>query len=244
MSDTPQATNSSYLNFGDQIIQQLSIDCVVFGFHDNRLKVLLCKWKNLDLWSLPGGFIFQHESTDEAARRILAFRTSVTDIYLEPFGIFGNSDRAFGDTHRLIMESKGHPFDPNHWICRRFVSIGYFALVDFTRVTPRTDELSDLCEWRDIHELPTLWLDHADIFRRALDTLRNTLDTKLTGFNLLPDTFTMPELQSLYETILGTSLIRSNFQRKILSLGILDRIEKKYSGGAHKAPYLYRFRRS
>ena len=234
--------NNRFLDFGDHIIQQLSIDCVIFGFHKDKLKVLLCKWKNIDLWSLPGGFIYQNESTDDAAKRILSHRTGIRHIYLELFEVFGNADREFGSMHQLALESQGIPFDPNHWICKRFVSIGYFALVDFTQVTPQTDELSDIWDWFDIHEMPTLWLDHSTIFQKALATLRQTLDAKMTGFNLLPNTFTMSELQTLYETVLDTKLVRSNFQRKMLGLEILERIEKKFSGGAHKAPYLYRFK--
>ena len=84
-------------------------------------------------------------------------------------------------------------------------------------------------------------LDHKDIVQKALKTLRANLDQKLIGFNLMPVSFTMQDLQSLYETVLGEKLLRTSFQRKMLNLGILERFEKKYSGGAHKAPYLYRF---
>jgi hypothetical protein len=86
-------------------------------------------------------------------------------------------------------------------------------------------------------------LDHAAMVSKALDTLRADLDRRLIGFNLLPGTFTMGDLQSLYETILGERLNRTSFQRKMLSLGILERLDKKWTGGAHKAPYLYRFKR-
>jgi hypothetical protein len=84
-------------------------------------------------------------------------------------------------------------------------------------------------------------IDHNQIFEKALETLRLMIYDKLVGFNLLPTTFTMNEIQNLYETILGEKLVRSNFQRKILSLGILERLEKKMTGAANKAPYLYRF---
>jgi hypothetical protein len=85
-------------------------------------------------------------------------------------------------------------------------------------------------------------LDHREMVEKALETLRANLDRKLIGFNLLPGSFTMSDLQSLYETILGEKLNRTSFQRKMLSLGILERLDKKWTGGAHKAPYLYRFR--
>ena len=89
--------------------------------------------------------------------------------------------------------------------------------------------------------MPQLIQDHTQIVKKALDTLRTNLDDKLIGFNLLPRDFTMGDLQQLYETILGKKLLRPAFQRKMLSLGILERVAKKFTGGAHKAPYLYRF---
>jgi 8-oxo-dGTP diphosphatase len=228
-------------NFGDEIIPQLSIDCVVFGFHENQLKVLLFKWKNIDYWALPGGFIFQNESTDQAVNRILEERTGIKNIYLELFNIFGDTNRQFGDTHKFIMESQGFEYNKNHWICQRFVSLGYYALVDFTKVIPNPDEFSDVCDWFPINEIPNLLLDHPKIFEQALAKLRLNLDSKLLGFNLLPDTFTMADLQNLYETFLDKKLSRTNFQRKMLSLDILKRVDKQFSGKAHKAPYLYRF---
>jgi hypothetical protein len=102
------------------------------------------------------------------------------------------------------------------------------------------NELSDDSAWMDVDQIPALFLDHNEIIKIGLVHLRSSIDTKLAAFNLLPETFTMSELQKVYETILGKVLVRTNFQRKMLSLDILERIEKKYTGGAHKAPYLYR----
>jgi 8-oxo-dGTP diphosphatase len=227
--------------FGDKIIQQLSIDCVVLGFHDNQLKVLLFKWKNIDFWALPGGFVFQNESILQAANRILEERTGIQHIYLEQFQVFGDTDRQFGNSFRLIMESQGFEYDENHWICQRFVSLGYYALVDFSKVIPKTDAFSDVCDWFPIDEIPHLLLDHPKILEQALTTLRQNLDNKLLGFNLLPEMFTMATLQKLYEVFLNKKLSRTNFQQKMLGLDLLERLDKQYSGGAHKAPYLYRF---
>jgi hypothetical protein len=92
----------------------------------------------------------------------------------------------------------------------------------------------------DVDQIPSLFLDHNVIISKGLAHLRTSIDSHLAAFNLLPETFTMSELQQVYETILGKVLVRTNFQRKMLSLDILERIEKKYTGGAHKAPYLYR----
>ena len=223
-----------------KIIEQVSIDCVIFGFHDNQLKVLLLKLKGVEAWALPGGFVFFNEGIEEAAIRILEDRTSIRDIYLEQFYVFGNKNRQFKAVHQQIMSVNDIKADDQHWLYQRFISIGYYALVDFSKVTPIPDDISDECGWYHIEDIPNLAFDHPQIFQKALNTLRSNLDTQLVGFNLMPETFTMGELQSLYETILGRKLIRTNFQRKILSLEILERVEKKYSGGSHKAPYLYR----
>jgi ADP-ribose pyrophosphatase YjhB (NUDIX family) len=223
------------------MIPQLSVDTVVFGFHDDQLKVLLLKFRNLDYWALPGGFILEDEDLDTAARRVLFERTGLNDIYLEQFYTFGQKERAYADVHQHIMQAQGRRYPPDHWILKRFVSIGYYALVDFSKVSPSPDALSDTCGWFDIASMPSLVFDHNQIFQKALETLRLMLDHKLVGFNLLPDTFTMGELQKLYETILDKKILRTNFQRKMLSLEILERVEKKISGGAHKAPYVYRF---
>ena len=104
--------------------------------------------------------------------------------------------------------------------------------------------MSDRCEWYDLDNLPVLMQDHELIVRKALATLRLNLDRQLIAFNLLPASFTISDLQALYETVLGEKLNRSSFQRRMLGLNILTRVEKKYSGGAHKAPYLYRFQAS
>jgi 8-oxo-dGTP diphosphatase len=223
-----------------RIIEQVSIDCVIFGFHDNQLKILLLKFKGVDAWALPGGFVFHNESIEEAANRILENRTGIKDIYLEQFYVFGDKNRQYREVHEEVMKKNGIASKENHWLFQRFISIGFYALVDFSKVIPEPDDLSEICGWYDIEDMPNLAFDHRQIFQKALLTLRSSLDTKLVGFNLLPETFTMSELQSLYETILGKKLVRANFQRKMLSLEILERVEKKFSGGSHKAPYIYR----
>jgi hypothetical protein len=111
-------------------------------------------------------------------------------------------------------------------------------------VTLRPGPLSDSIDWYEIDKLPPLMQDHQAIVEMALTFLRDNLDRKLIGWNLLPEYFTMKELQGVYESILGTELRRTTFQRKILSLNILDRHEKRYTGKAHKAPYLYSWKKS
>lgn len=226
---------------GTGFLPGLAIDSVIFGFHQNQLKILLLEYRNTGLLALPGGFIQSDEDLNDAARRVLAERTGLHHIYLEQFYVFGDRNRHDPAPLQAIMTAKSLTSTPDHWLLGRFVSVGYYALVDFTKAVPIPDRLSDSCAWYDLTDLPPLMLDHQTIVQKALDTLRTDLDRKLIGFNLLAETFTMADLQNLYETILGQKLHRSGFQRKMLSLGILERLDKHYGGGAHKAPYLYRF---
>ena len=226
----------------NQCIPQLSVDCVIFGFHDNELKVLLSRYPQLDVWALQGGFVFQNEDIDAAATRILEELTGLNNIFLKQFQTFGKANRpSFSDALKEALEE--YPFDVAAipFLNQRFVSIGYYSLVDFQKATPSVGFFFERSEWFDVNNLPKLAFDHADMIVKALETMRQSLDYQLVGFNLMPETFTMKELQRLYETILGEPLKRNNFQEKILNLNILERLEKQYSGGAHKAPYLYRF---
>ena len=226
---------------GEGFLPGLAIDTVIFGFHDSQLKVLLLAYKNSSLYALPGGFIHDNEDVNQAARRVLESRTSLTNIYLEQFYVFGDYSRYDPAPLKTIMRARGYEPPYDHWLLKRFVSIGYYALVDFTKAVPTPDEISDSCNWYSLDELPILMQDHRQIIDKALQTLQNNLDQKLIGFNLLTDEFTMGDLQSLYETILNKKLLRAAFQRKMLGLGILERVAKKWTGGAHKAPYLYKF---
>ena len=114
-------------------------------------------------------------------------------------------------------------------------------MVDFTKVLPVTDSFSAACEWHNIHAIPQMILDHNFILEKALENLRMQLNYHPVGYNLLPEKFTMPDLQKLYETILDHPLDRRNFQRKIVGTGILKRLNETKKGVAHKAPYLYKF---
>ena len=123
----------------------------------------------------------------------------------------------------------------------RFITVGYWALVEFSKVTPRADWLSEDCQWWEIDRIPKLIYDHNTIVTTALEALRTSLNDHPVGYNLLPEKFTMPEFQRLYETILDESLDRRNFQKKMIALDILEKLPERKTGGAHKAPFLYRF---
>lgn len=235
----------------EDYIAHLSIDCVIFGYEDQQLKVLICKFKfGQDLWGLPGGFIRRTESTDQAANRILQERTNLDQIYLEQFRVFGDENRIVGSDFRAIIQAGLTQFDAEQfdqevvdWIGSRFVGIGYYALVDIDKVHPQTGALEASLDWKNIHELPALIHDHNEIVIYGLKALRENFDRKLIGFNLLPDAFTMKQLKELYEAVYDTSFRMNNFQKKILALGVLERLGKQYSGGQHRAPYVYRFKR-
>ena len=230
------------LRHGHQFyLPSLSIDNVIFGFHEDQLKVLLLQSANKNVWALPGGFVGKEEHIDEAAARILKIRTGLDHIYLQQFYTFGQPDRSNNKVLLKALQSVYKKFNKDHWALQRFITVGYFALVEFAKVSPHPDELSLSCDWHDLDKLPELLMDHQEIINRALEEMRLKLKYQPIGYNLLPKEFTMKNLQSIYETILGRKLDRGNFNRKMLSYGILDRKEKHYSGGAHKAPYLYSF---
>lgn len=226
---------------GEGFIKHVAIDAVIFGFHDNQLKVLLIEYKHTGLFALPGGFIREKEDLDAAAKRVASERTGLDNIYLEQFHVFGDYARFDPTPFKTIMRINGADQPDDHWLLQRFISIGYYALVEFTKVHPTPAAMFDSCEWYDLNNMPALIQDHTQIVFKALDALRVGLDHKLIAFNLVPQEFTMVDLQKLYETILGKKLLRAAFQRKMLALGILERVAKQYSGGAHKAPYIYRF---
>ena len=213
-------------------LPHLSIDCVVFGFHQNSLNVLMLKLKGEENWMLPGGYVNKDESLDHAAERILFERSGADKIFLNTFGVFGDINRSEG-------YFKDYPDDL--WHKQRFITIGYYALVDHTKVTPVADAYSDKCEWITIDKIPAMVMDHGKILQKAHATLREQMSYKPIGYNLLPETFTMPELQALYETILGQRLNRGNFYRKIMRYNILIKLEEARKGGAHKSPNLYKF---
>ena len=231
---------SHYLKGHEKYLRHISVDCVIFGFHQNDLKVLLLKTKYDGRWALPGGFILKNEHIDTAAQRILKERTGLDEIFLEQFYVFGDPDRSTKKINKQFLKNVGLSVTDS-WMFERFITIGFYALVDFTKVTPAPDNISDACEWFSIYQLPEMILDHKHIFQEALENLRMQLNFHPVGFNLLGKKFTMPELQKLYETILGKKLDRRNFQRKILATGILKRLDETKKGVAHKAPFYYKF---
>lgn len=226
----------------DEYIPHLAYDSVIFGFNGEQLKILILEFHNTGLFALPGGFVRRNENLDDAVKRGLKERTGLDNIYLEQFHTFGDLSRPDPDVMRTILEANDHEVEEGNWLLDRFISVAYYALINYNSVEPQPDELSDSINWYAVDKLPPLMMDHRKIVEKALETLRNNLEKKLVGMNLLSSKFTMKELQLVYEAILGEKLRRTTFQRKILGLDILKRHEKLFTGGAHKAPYLYSFK--
>ena len=225
-----------------QLVPGQSVDCVIIGFEEQNLKILILKWKAKgDIWALPGGFVFKKEDLDKAAIRVLQERTGIELPFLEQFKTFGNIDRCDGNVLTKNMESLGIKGKVADWFKQRFISTGYLSLVDIQKCDPQPDFSSEKIKWASLDELPHLIFDHNDIVKTAVEFIKNQINYLPIGITLLPEKFTMKQLQSLYESILEKKLDRGNFQRKMLKLGIFIRHEKHLLGGAHKAPYLYSF---
>lgn len=218
----------------------ISADAVILGYDGQNIKALLLKAKEFDYWMLPGGFIEKEYDLDTAVHRIVKARTGLEQLYFQQFQFFGKANR---NAHHKEHLKSLHQLSPKAqaWISQRFITAGYFALVKIENVLPKADLFSDRCEWISIDELPPLIIDHREILQTALLYLRRQLNYLPIGLNLMPEKFTMSQLQNLYEGIMKQKLDRGNFQRKMLKLDILIRHEKLKSGGAHKAPYLYQF---
>ena len=222
-------------------LPHLSIDPVIFGYHDQQLKILLLRWIGHNNWGLPGGFIRRREPLSQAANRILHERTGLDNVFLQQFHIFGDSPyRLQEQSAHELSELYGYPV-ADSWLFERTLSISYFALVDYEKVSVTTDFFTMGYQWCDVKAIPVLLFDQNEVVEKALTTLRLQIYHQPIGFNLLPEKFTLPEIHTLYETILGKKLDQWNFAKKLASLGIIKRLAEKRSIGAHRSPYLYQF---
>lgn len=236
-----QKDNPAENKKGESYLTHVAFDSVVFGFSGEKLKILVMEYHNTELFALPGGFVGLKENLNDAVRRGLKERTGLSNIYLEQCYVFGDVKRHKPEVLRKIIKANGLAADDKHWLLDRFISVAYYALINYNKVKLQPDALSDSCEWYDLDAVPKLMLDHNLIVQKALETLRKNLDEKLLGTNLLPLQFTMKQLQQVYEAILDEKVHRTNFQRRMLASGLLIRTEKQFLGKAHKAPYLYQF---
>ncbi|MFT5647417.1 MAG: 8-oxo-dGTP diphosphatase [Aureispira sp.] len=201
----------------------VTVDCVVFGLDKSAdVRVLLIKrayepYKNS--WAIPGGFIKENETLDAAAQRELEEETGVRNIFIEQLYTFGNLNR----------DPRGH-----------VISVAYFALINLEEhPTSAATDAKD-AQWFKLSELPELAFDHSEILDIAIKRLDSKVRYQPIGFELLPDKFTLSELQSLYETILGRALNRRNFRSKILKMDILEQLERQ-KDVPHRPAFLYKF---
>ncbi|RMG72242.1 MAG: NUDIX domain-containing protein [Bacteroidetes bacterium] len=203
------------------MLDQLSIDCLIFGFGEGQLRLLLISREDAPAqgqWALPGGFILRSESIDDASRRILRQLTGLQDLYLAQLRAFGAVDR----------------YPP-----RRVVTLAYYALISADR-HPLTSH-SAKARWFPVTELPALPFDHEAIFQEGMATLRRNIRHQPVGFELLPEKFTLLQLQQLYEAILGLPLDKPNFRRKLTRMDLLIPLPEYQREVAHRAARLYRF---
>ncbi len=200
---------------------RVAVDIVIFTIQAGVLKVLLVKRRIepfLGQYAIPGGFVLEDEDLDQAALRELKEETGVGDVYLEQL-------YSFGDVKR----------DPRG----RVISVAYFALISADRPLHAGTDASEAAWW-PVQQLPSLVFDHAAILKYSLERLRNKLEYTTVGFQLLPEKFTLTELQAVYEAILEKTLDKRNFRRKMAQLKILKPL-KEYQHGGRRPAQLFRF---
>lgn len=199
----------------------LSVDCVIFGFHENKLNVLLIRSdvrKYKDKWSLLGDLINPDEDIDTAAYRVLKERTGFDDVFLEQVHTFGKIGR--------------HP-------AGRVVTVAYYSLINVENhwLKNSANEL----HWHDVNEVKDLAFDHMEIFETCYHRLQKRMQEHPLGFNLLPKKFSLRELQNLYESVLGTKMDRRNFRKKFLGMDLLIDLNEMESNVPHRPGKLYQF---
>ncbi|MGO4912677.1 NUDIX hydrolase [Leeuwenhoekiella sp. W20_SRS_FM14] len=223
---TPSSASDMHLGHKDFYAQNdkiyVATDCIIFGFDDGDLKLLVFKRRvepNSGIWSLIGSFVKLGEDVDEAARRVLKEITGLNQLFLEQSKTYGKADR-----------------DPGY----RCLSVAHYALI---RIDDYDKQLVEEhgAFWYTLKDLPPLALDHDQMVADALDMLRRKSRYQPIGFELLPEKFTIPQMQKLYEAIYQRELDPRNFRKKVLSLKVLVKLDEKDKTSSKRGAYLYRF---
>ena len=234
-----------FLDYAEKnYLPNVEVRTVIFSFRGDALNVFLLNHDNTDAFALPGGPIKNDEDIDKAAIRNLREITSMTDIFLEQFFTFGKYSEGQSDAAANMLERLyGGPLPEGNYYSKRKVRICYYSLVDETKVNAKNNLLTvSGYLWANVNHLPKIIGNEKEIILKALQSLRDDMDKQTIAKHLMNPTFTMNELQRLYEQVYQHEFTRSNFQRRMLSLGILERLEKQYDGGAHKVPFLYKYK--
>jgi 8-oxo-dGTP diphosphatase len=202
----------------------VAVDCIVFGYDliEKELKLLLIKRDfepGKGSWSLAGGFVEENESLDDAASRILRTCTGLERIYLKQSFSYGAADR-----------------DPG----ARVISVAYCALIAIRDINTEVEKRME-AHWRSIGNLPSMIFDHEKMVKRALSDLHYQIKVKPVGFELLPEKFTLVQLQDLYEAIYQKMIDKRNFRKKILSKGIIEKLDEKERETSKKGAFYYKF---
>lgn len=203
----------------------VAVDCTIFGFDSKSLKLLLFRRKVEPLkghWSLIGAFLQNDLSILEGAKRILMESTGLKDIYLDQLKTYGAVKR-----------------DP----VERVISVGFYSLIRIDDLQIQSVKDYD-AKWFDINEIPELILDHGTMVTDAISALRLRARHEPIGFNLLPNHFTLPQLQALYESIYQSKRDSRNFRKKVLSLNIIEKTDLKDKTGSKKGAFLYTFKKN
>jgi ADP-ribose pyrophosphatase YjhB (NUDIX family) len=238
-----ESFQNEILNGPKHYLRNVSIDNVIFGYHNKQLKVLLQRPGGISKWTVSGGYIKRTETIEEAAARIARERTGLKNLYLKQFKAFGSPTRTRDNAISLktIGKLAGVKIDKDNWMFDYFVSLGFYTLTEFDLVKPSSEFFAEECQWWDIFNLPSLALDHQEILEEALKTLRHDIYQYPIGYELLPEKFTLPEITALYETILGKKLDDRNFSKKLLATGIIIKLNETRHIGPHRSPFLYKF---
>jgi 8-oxo-dGTP diphosphatase len=232
--------------FDPDVLKNVAVDNVIFGYHEKELKVLLQRPVHFNKWTVTGGYINRTETIEEAAGRVAFSRTGLKNLVLRKFSSFGDPKRVKDEefTPERLSKLAGLEVPINSWIFDYIISISFYTLTEFSLVSIEKGPFDEEIQWWPIADLPPLMFDHLEIITEALKALRFHIYHYPIGLELLPDRFTLPEIHKLYETILNKSLHSRNFTRKMLSTGIIEKLSERKSIGAHRSPFLYTFNKS
>jgi ADP-ribose pyrophosphatase YjhB (NUDIX family) len=219
-------------------IPQLSINTVIFRFHKKKLQFAAVQLVRGNLWLIPGGYVYQDESVDDAARRNLYDQTQIDHLVLNQFGSFGSGDRRMKENTSGI-EQIGMPEDVRDWITQRFVTIAYYSVIFDPDNEIKVSPLYERARWLNIDDEDELAMDHSTIVAEARKALAKDLLSQPLLLNIMPVEFTIPELQKLYEAILDRPIDRGNFRKRMLKSGFLMKTGQVKGNARQRPPELY-----